>query len=63
MWVVNTVAQVLKNCATLCLQKADKDQLAVAPYYPSGSLVDGVAAALITHVRDYCTSTFAVLRC
>jgi len=32
-------------------KKADKDQLAVAPYYPSGSLVDGVAAALITHCQ------------
>ena len=31
-------------------QKAKKDQAAVVPYYPSGSLVDGVAAALITHV-------------
>lgn len=50
MWVVNTHFRVLNNCATLCLQKADKDQSAVAPYYPSGSLVDGVAAALITHV-------------
>ncbi|KAH9571116.1 hypothetical protein CY35_02G076000 [Sphagnum magellanicum] len=29
----------------------DKDQVAVAPFFPSGSLVDGVAAALITHCQ------------
>lgn len=33
------------------LQKAKKEQATIAPYYPSGSLVDGVAAALISHVR------------
>lgn len=34
------------------LQRAKKEQATVAPYYPSGSLVDGVAAALISHVRN-----------
>jgi len=33
-------------------QKAKKEQATIAPYYPSGSLVDGVAAALITHVSN-----------
>jgi len=32
-------------------KKAKKDQATIAPYYPSGSLVDGVAAALITHCQ------------
>jgi hypothetical protein len=36
-------------------QSEDKDQVAVAPFFPSGSLVDGVAAALITHVRLHAT--------
>lgn len=32
-------------------KKAKKGQATIAPYYPSGSLVDGVAAALITHCQ------------
>ncbi|KAG0602217.1 hypothetical protein M758_11G168400 [Ceratodon purpureus] len=42
---------LLFRMETSASKKAKKDQAAVVPYYPSGSLVDGVAAALITHCQ------------
>lgn len=36
---------------TSASKKGKKNKDSIAPYYPSGSLVDGVAAALITHCQ------------